>query len=543
MVSKKISVFTGFLFLVILFLGFASAESCDVRLRTECQTAPWNNIVMGLSSLTNAHGEITGSSPYVLCCDFYRANTCSGTNKIIGLSSDTNAHAQIPESGTYGTSVCYGNFECRSTTGSCNNDEMDVLSLSLNLNAHIGSFADYSTKICCGGICDSGYTYINGQCEPITTAYWADMSGNFISNIDVDIIASTTVKMLLKNSGLSEGTEVSFEIYEDDVWPNPNDDIKTMTGIVDSNGHVTVSWTITQEDLDKTNDLDNFKFEVNDEVSDELTLTIMECSGVTICSNYDSQNTCNSDTCEVSSNSASAFNTECEDPIICGCSWNETETQCNFKATYYPITDNCGNGLIDSGETCDGNEWGTFTTNCNDFNSSWTGNVVSCNYCDFDTSLCTGESGIHGDGIINPGEACDGDNLNDKSCSDFDDFTGGELSCDDSYFFDTFLCNINGEIVGREEIGTCIEIIETTTNECEEGYLTYLWTGTWEEGTEIGCGDECITCRAGGENSITCPAQIQLPFFGFYNIIIILVLIILIYVILNLRKKKRKYKK
>lgn len=138
----------GLLLLMILFLGVISAEGCEIKLRTNCSS---NNTVLGLSGLTNAHGELWNQSSYdyILCCDFGGNHDCDGTNKILGLSSPTNAHAEIPSLDNYPADVCYGNLECRNVTGNCNPYEIKMLSLSSETNAHIGGFDDYNVKVCC----------------------------------------------------------------------------------------------------------------------------------------------------------------------------------------------------------------------------------------------------------------------------------------------------------------------------------------------------------------------------------------------------------
>ncbi len=105
----------------------------------------------------------------------------------------------------------------------------------------------------------------------------------------------------------------------------------------------------------------------------------------------------------------------------------------------------CGDGIIQPGETCDGQNWGP-VTGCSDFDN-FTGGSLSCDplTCQFDTSLCTGgnETGYCGDGVINTGETCDGSNWgNITGCQNFDSFTGGALSCDDTCHFNTSLCEI-----------------------------------------------------------------------------------------------------
>jgi hypothetical protein len=92
------------------YLGPVPTGKCEIRARENCLV---NNVVMGLSSATNAHGELGSQSNYdsVLCCGFTGTDVCSGTNKIIGLSSATNAHAEVSEVGITGECI-NDNYAC-----------------------------------------------------------------------------------------------------------------------------------------------------------------------------------------------------------------------------------------------------------------------------------------------------------------------------------------------------------------------------------------------------------------------------------------------
>ena len=126
---------------------------------------------------------------------------------------------------------------------------------------------------------------------------------------------------------------------------------------------------------------------------------------------------------------------------------------------------NCGNGIVEAGETCDGTNFNGLT--CSDFDS-FTGGSLSCNNCQIDTSSCTGGvSGICGDGVVNAGETCDGTNFNGLTCSDFDNFNDvNSLSCDSvSCLIDTSSCI--GEISSCGDGAVDIEDGE----ECDDGDL------------------------------------------------------------------------
>ncbi len=484
MICKKIGVLVVFgVFFLALFSVLVSAENCEVRLRTDCQASPWNNIVMGLFNFTNAHAQLWDSATYdyVLCCDFNRLHDCNGANKIIALSDTTNAHAEIPDAGSpqyTGYDVCYGDFDCRSTTGNCNILEIEIFSLSDTTNAHIGMFNDYSQKICCAGICNIGYEYVNGNCEATVVVYWANINNVYINNILVNV-GQTSVLMIIANSALPQGTTVNFDIYEyDGIFSGY---IRTITGVVDSNGNAEALWTITQTDLDiafsslgEGSELENFYFKVNGATSGDLNLTIVQCIGVSLCMNYQTQEECEIDACSVADISVR------------------------------------GNGFPDL--VC-----GQKTLN-NDLCEVWS----DCE-CTWDQNSCI----PHKIDYIEP------------NCP----------------------LGVEGNI---SLIGSCF-FSEITDDDCDDGFLTYSWSGIWSWDINnifssnisgdgyvedpIGSGawhydpDRTFQNCVGGSNSLVCPAQIQLPFFGVYGLIITIILIILIYVTLNFKKKKNTRKK
>jgi len=106
-----------------------------------------------------------------------------------------------------------------------------------------------------------------------------------------------------------------------------------------------------------------------------------------------------------------------------------------------PNGGNCGDGVIDAGEQCDGSNMGG-VTGCSEFDG-FTGGNLACSSCQFDTSSCQGGSGAFcGDGMIGSGEQCDGTSWGVISgCQDFDSFTTGALSCAADCAFDTTSCS------------------------------------------------------------------------------------------------------
>lgn len=86
----------------------------------------------------------------------------------------------------------------------------------------------------------------------------------------------------------------------------------------------------------------------------------------------------------------------------------------------------CGNGVIDPGEQCDGTDFDGFTCKA----LGYDGGTLGCDpiQCIFDTSGC-GEKLVCGNGMIDRGEHCDGDNLNGFTCTDLG-YASGNLACD-----------------------------------------------------------------------------------------------------------------
>lgn len=106
------------------------------------------------------------------------------------------------------------------------------------------------------------------------------------------------------------------------------------------------------------------------------------------------------------------------------------------------IATGCGDGAVDPGELCDGDDLQEFS--CRAF--GYAGGDLACREdCTFDTSFCVGsdsDSGdACGDGEVNPGEQCDGDDLQGFTCEALG-LGGGVLTCDFIMCtFDTSMCN------------------------------------------------------------------------------------------------------
>lgn len=136
------------------------------------------------------------------------------------------------------------------------------------------------------------------------------------------------------------------------------------------------------------------------------------------------------------------------------------------------VSGDCGNGVLDGGEMCDGADLGGATCVGEGFES---GTLVCAADCSFDTTVC----GTCGNGDIDGDELCDG-SLGGESCVS-QGFDSGSLDCGaDCYSFDTTACGECGNAIidGTE---TC-DGSNVSGMDCED--LNY-------DSGSIGCASNC----------------------------------------------------
>lgn len=110
----------------------------------------------------------------------------------------------------------------------------------------------------------------------------------------------------------------------------------------------------------------------------------------------------------------------------------------------------CGDGVIDTGESCDGTALGGRTCADEGFES---GTLRCASDCTFDTSTCEEEPGpMCGDGAVNGTEECDGTELGGATCES-EGFDGGTIACSGTCELDTSACFSCGDgiVNGTEE--------------------------------------------------------------------------------------------
>lgn len=95
----------------------------------------------------------------------------------------------------------------------------------------------------------------------------------------------------------------------------------------------------------------------------------------------------------------------------------------------------CGDELVSGTEECDTGNLGGKT--CLDFN--FTGGILECSMCEFNTSRCVRQESLCGNGIIDPNEECDLESLNNQTCQTLG-YTIGSLSCNADCTFNKGRC-------------------------------------------------------------------------------------------------------
>ncbi len=213
-------------------VGTVSAGSCATGSNT-CPSS--DDIILRLSSPTNAHGEEwNGAGGYSteVCYSEIFGTTYTGSNPhscisgdsnlVLRLSSPTNAHGEIPDAtaNAYTTNVCYGDLSCQSVAGDsvCPSGTQEVLSLSDPTNAHIENrvanvySSNSNYKVCCSNTVASGI-------GTISVAQWEYFNGNKIPQNTL-LCPNSYLVASAYTSGLPAGSQVTFNIYDEDLLDN-----------------------------------------------------------------------------------------------------------------------------------------------------------------------------------------------------------------------------------------------------------------------------------------------------------------------------------
>lgn len=134
-------------------------------------------------------------------------------------------------------------------------------------------------------------------------------------------------------------------------------------------------------------------------------------------------------------------------------------------------TSYCGDGKINgAGEQCDGTNWSQIT-GCTNF--GFDGGILRCSNCAFDKSRCVYNSSSCGNNIIDAGEQCDKNNFGSVNGCSYFGFNNGTLACSNCvfnksgcFYTSTKQCNLNSDCGAGFD---CINSVCVKQPECFAG--------------------------------------------------------------------------
>jgi len=566
----------------ILFssLSFAAATCSDAQ------------TILSLSFQTNAHGEYyyKGNYDVDICYeDIFGTvgngdHACNGNNKVVGLNYNTNAHAETPNREAYTENICYGNLQCVARDGGCNTDEKCVVVISGSTNAHLSVCGNPGANICCK----------EPNAVVIGNRFWANILNISINQANL----GETIKMIVTQTGLARGSNLSFEIKEADTWPNNDDNIRvgnnSIIGTVNANGTAVAYWTITQADLDKTGDRDKFYFEVGGNSSGNLKVNIPLMFSREAYWAYENGNL------------RSIANLGERVKMIVNYTGLAEGTGVNFEiyeddSWVTALGDDeirVGTGAISGTVDAYGNAVAYWTITQADLDKTRdyekfyfkvngeTSGDLEVNATEIQEYLCEDYSdedrcGGCGDNCEIAVRSVEGKNSEVECGSTVsgEDVVGGDEDCDykvicrcewddeDEECGNNWELEIKSGSCNNEEdypftIGKCSYSDQTTDN-CDDGILEYSWSSLWvwrtdndyDSKTGFGNPDDFVKDTnnkyhydpqglslkcVGGRNIVPCPSKAQLPFFGGYQFVLSFLMILTIYFLFSIRRENEK---
>lgn len=150
----------------------------------------------------------------------------------------------------------------------------------------------------------------------------------------------------------------------------------------------------------------------------------------------------------------------------------------------------CGDGVVQTGEWCDGEDLGGYDCQARGYDG---GRLACAPGCTLDESLCT----RCGDGVIDAGESCDGSELDGETCVSLG-LAGGELACASDCTFDRSSCLGcgNGAVEGAEQCDDGNRVAgDGCSPDCrlEQGPLAVSWVVRASDATTLSdCASESI---------------------------------------------------
>ena len=156
------------------------------------------------------------------------------------------------------------------------------------------------------------------------------------------------------------------------------------------------------------------------------------------------------------------------------------------------IAPGCGNGIIEAAEECEGADLSF--AECTDW-PQYVGGTLGCDNCQYDFAAC--QAPVCGNHLIEGNEACDGTAVFTDRCSDFPPYIGGTLGCA-GCAFDFAACQApvcgDGRIEGLEQ--------------CENGDFS-IWScySLGFNGGSLTCDGTCLIDTTSCGAALTCPAD------------------------------------
>ena len=226
-----------------------------------------------------------------------------------------------------------------------------------------------------------------------------------------------------------------------------------------------------------------------------------------------------------------------------------------------PLTSSCGDGVVDSGESCDGSSLGV--NDCTTIGGGFTGGTLGCTaLCAFDTSQCTGGGPPPGGGggVCSPTTYDSGGNTYPiSSCDDYNkvssDANVNKNACEKDCYGVNIKDPLNrqtatagGACVWKASDNKCVYSKTTGSGptaitcsifpvgaipECTEGQTSRNVVYESEpDGCDAGCGVDQLC-----DIDVPCPRVLQLPFFSGFSFVLSLSILFVVYLFYSMKRK------
>jgi cysteine-rich repeat protein len=365
----------------------------------------------------------------------------------------------------------------------------------------------------CASVMGAGYTgtLSCSSCTLITTNCVSPCTLTSASWSQVNAAIGDTVKLNIQGNSNCIGKNINFEVWEKDSGIlNPDDPVTTnpnsiIYGVPNNYTSWVVEWQDDNEVLGGQTNPPEYYFKAsvvgaspaetitssNTNSDDPLLLRPINvdvlCSAINHCSDYATQEDCNSDaslcnvgegdltdtvTCGGSLNPV----TGCYDNTNCGCSWDNGVCKPSWTST--SSCGVCGNGFREAGEECDDGN----TASGDGCSSTCTFEPNINNPCSLGLTLCsdgtcslncystdTGVAACNYNGICDTGEGCSCSDCNGETDTCATDLTCSILDTGCCSSTSDGICNPYCSSVDPDCAGTCGNGIKDLGEECDLG--------------------------------------------------------------------------